>query len=287
MIMHVAEAGEQRGRVVLHLKSGQPNAVALAAAFRIAQAFRSELESLFVEDRELLELAGFPFAREISLSGRRSRSLSRDEMARELRLMSVAISRQVELRARAADVPMRRRIVCDDPVAALASACAENGPWNVVAFADPFVPGDGHALRHIFDSVTATTGLVVVGPQAKRSEGPVVAVIEDMGHLEPMVRSAMRLLREEGEVITLLLIADDEYKGHWMEAQARLVLGDTPAIRIRLGADTRGSGAVIAEDLRRLAPGFVIAHFGGVLIPKEGDLKHLAVALECPLFLMR
>jgi hypothetical protein len=287
MIMHVAEAGEQRGRVVLHLKSGQPNAVALAAAFRIAQAFRSELESLFVEDSELLELAGFPFAREISLSGRRSRSLSRDEMARELRLMSVAISRQVERRARAADVPMRRRIVCDDPVAALASACAENGPWNVVAFADPFVPGDAHALRHFFDSVTATTGVVVVGPQAKRSEGPVVAVIEDMGHLEPMVRSATRLLREDGEVITLLLIADDEYKSHWMEAQARLVLGDTPAIRIRLGADTRGSGAVIAEDLRRLDPGFVIAQFGGVLIPKEGDLKHLAVALECPLFLMR
>ena len=49
-----------------------------------------------------------------------------------------------------------------------------------------------------------------------------------MGHLEPMVRSALRLLREEGEEITVLLIADDEYKGHWMEAQARLALGSTP-----------------------------------------------------------
>ena len=285
--MHVAEAGEQRGRVVLHLRSGQPNAVALAAAFRIAQAFRSEIESLFVEDQQLLELAGFPFAREISLSGRRTRPLSRDDMARELRFMSLAISRQVERRAQAAEIPMRRRIVCDDPVTALATACTENGPWNVVAFADPFVPGDGDALRHIFEIVTATTGLVIVGPHAKRSEGPVVAVIEDMGHLEPMVRSATRLLREDGEEITLLLIAEDAYKGHWMEGQARLALGDTPAIRIRLGADARGSGAVVAEDLRRLDPGFVIAQFGGMLIPREGDLKHLAAALECPLFLMR
>ncbi len=287
MIMHVAEAGEQRGRVVLQLRSGQPHDVALAAAFRIAQAFRSEIESLFVEDRQLLELAGFPFAREISLSGRRTRALSREDMARELRLMGQAISRQVERRAKAADIPMRRRIVCDDPVAALATACAENGPWNVVALADPFMPGDGDALRLIFDSVTATTGLVIVGPHAKRSEGPVVAVIEDMGHLEPMVRSALRLLREEGEEITVLLIAEDEYKGQWMEGQARLALGGTPAVHIRVGADPRGSGAVIAEDLRRLDPGFVIARFGGTLIPLEGDLKHLAAALECPLFLMR
>ncbi|MFM9849314.1 MAG: hypothetical protein ACKVP3_19395 [Hyphomicrobiaceae bacterium] len=287
MIMHVAEAGEQRGRVVLHLRSGQPHDVALAAAFRIAHAFRSEIESLFVEDQQLLELAGFPFAREISLSGRRTRTLSRDDMARELRMMAHAISRKVERRARAAEIPMRRRIVCDDPVTALAAACAENGPWNVVALADPFVSGDCDALRHIFDNVTATTGLVIVGPQAKRSEGPVVAVIEDMAHLEPMVRSALRLLREEGEEITVLLIADDDYKAQWMEGQARLALGDTPAIRIRVGAAPRGSGAVIAEDLRRLDPGFVIARFGGMLIPMEGDLKHLAASLECPLFLMR
>jgi hypothetical protein len=287
MIMHVAEAGEQRGRVVLQLRSGQPHDIALAAAFRIAQAFRSEIESLFVEDQQLLELAGFPFAREISVSGRRTRALSREDMARELRLMAHAICRQVERQAKAAEVPLRRRIVCDDPVAALATACAENGPWNVVALADPFTPGDGDALRLIFDRVTATTGIVIVGPHAKRSEGPVVAVIEDMGHLEPMVRSALRLLREEGEEITVLLIADDEYKGHWMEAQARLALGDMQSVRIRLASDPHGSGAVIAEDLRRLDPGFVIARFGGMLIPAEGDLKHLVAALECPLFLMR
>ncbi len=287
MIMHVAEAGEQRGRVVLQLRSGQPHDIALAAAFRIAHAFKSEIESVFVEDEQLLELAGFPFAREISLSGRRTRTLSREDMARELRLMARAISRQVEQRAKAAEISMRRRIVCDDPVAALATACAENGPWNVVALADAFAPGDCEALRVIFDSVTATTGLVIVGPQAKRSEGPVVAVIEDMAQLEPMVRSALRLLRDESEEITVLLIAEDEYKGHWMEGQARLALGDMQSLRIRLGSDPRGSGAVIAEDLRRLDPGFVIAQFGGMLIPKEGDLKHLAAALECPLFLMR
>ena len=54
MIAHVAQAGEDRGRVVLHLQSGHPSAIALEAAVRIARAFQSEIESLFVEDEQLL-----------------------------------------------------------------------------------------------------------------------------------------------------------------------------------------------------------------------------------------
>jgi hypothetical protein len=287
MILHVAEAGEQKGRVVLHLTAARPNPIALGAAFRIAQAFRSEIESLFVEDRQLIELASFPFAREVSASGRRTRSLVRDDMAREVRLLAQAAVRHVEQRAREAEVPIRLRIVQDEPVEALAAACAENGPWNVVALADPIGPGDCANLRLVFERVTATTGLVIVGPKAKRTDGPVVAVVEDMGHFEPMLRSGLRLVREEGEEITVLLIADDEYKAHWMEGQARLALGDAASVRIVRGKEPRGSGAVVAEDLRRLQAGFVIGWFGGLLIPREGDLKHLASVLECPLFLMR
>jgi hypothetical protein len=287
MIMHVAEAGEQRGRVVLQLTSAEPSPIALEAAFRIALAFRSEIESVFVEDRQLLELASFPFAREISLSGRHTRALSPDRLARDLRLTAQAISRRVEELARRAEVPFRRRIVQDEPLEALATACAEHGPWNVVAFAEPIVPANREALRAVLMRVTATTGLLLVGPAAKRTNGPVVAAVEDLGHLEAMLRSAVRLLRDEGEEVTVLLIADDEEKGHWMESQARLALADAPAVRLVAGFGARGSSAVVAESLRRLGAGFVLAQYGGLLIPEDGDLGHLATALECPLFLMR
>ena len=49
MIAHVAETGENRGRVVLQLGSAHPSAIALEAAVRIAQAFQSEIESVFVQ----------------------------------------------------------------------------------------------------------------------------------------------------------------------------------------------------------------------------------------------
>ena len=45
--------------------------------------------------------------------------------------------------------------------------------------------------------------------------------------------------------------------------------------------------AALAEVIRRLNGGFVIGHFGGLLVPADGDLRDLVAALECPLFLMR
>jgi hypothetical protein len=43
----------------------------------------------------------------------------------------------------------------------------------------------------------------------------------------------------------------------------------------------------MAETLRRLHGGIVICRFGGLVVPEEGDLRPLASALECPLFLVR
>ena len=85
MITHVAEAGEGRGRVVLHLTQSAPNPVAIDAAVRVARAFQSEIESLFVEDATLLDIAAFPFACEISLSGRQRRDLSPEAVERQMR----------------------------------------------------------------------------------------------------------------------------------------------------------------------------------------------------------
>ena len=74
MIAHVAQAGEDRGRVVLQLGSGHPSAIALEAAVRIARAFQSEIETVFVQDEQLMDCADFGFVREISLTGREHRA---------------------------------------------------------------------------------------------------------------------------------------------------------------------------------------------------------------------
>lgn len=286
MIMHVAEAGEQRGRVVLHITSGHPNAVAIEAAVRIAQAFHSEIESLFVEDLQLYDMASYPFAREISLTGAR-RPLSPEAIERDLRLASRSLRRRVEALALAANVPLRARVVRDDPVQALAKACAEDGPWNVVALADVLAPGQGARLCELFANVGGYTGLMLVGPKARRTRGPVIAVVESPDHLQPMLRAAERMAGVTGGQVMVMLLSDGQSGGQWLEEQVRLALGDNAKVQLLHVQSGHGASAALAEVIRRLHAGFLIGHFGGILVPAHGDLRDLVTALECPLFLMR
>lgn len=287
MIMHVAEAGEQRGRVVLHVTSSRPSAIAIEAAVRIAQAFHSEIESLFVEDMQLYDMARFPFAREISLTGAKSRALSSERMEQELRLAARAVHRQVRLLAKAANVPVRARQVRDDPMLALAKACAEDGPWNVVALGDAVMPGHGQRLRELFEGITDTTGLVLVGPRACRAFGPIVTVVESARHLQPLLKVGERLSALGASNHTLLLLAEEAPDLMLLEQQVRLAIGGNAGIAIVTCEGRALAPAAIAEVLRRLGAGFVIGHYGGLLVPAGAEIRELASAMECPLFLMR
>jgi hypothetical protein len=287
MIAHVAQTGENQGRVVLQLGSAHPSAVALEAAVRIARAFQSEIESVFVEDKQLFDCAAYGFVREVSLTGRHSRAVSTAGMTRDLRLAAKAAWRQLEVLARRAEVPLRSRVVRDEPLRALSVACAETGPWNVVALAEPFAGGNGGFVKQVLVEISGATGLVMVGPKARRVTGPVIAAVEDVEHIPALLRAAERLAALDGAPILLLLIALDEERLARMEGQARLVVEDRQDVQIYTAAVARGEAAVVAEALRQLRGGFVICQFGGLVVPDEGNLKPLASVLECPLFLVR
>jgi hypothetical protein len=287
MIAHVAEIGENHGRVVLQMGSACPSTIALEAAVRIARAFQSEIESIFVEDRQLFDCAGYGFVREVSLTGRQSRAVSADHMTRDLRLAAQGARRQLEALARRAEVPLRSRVVRDEPLRALSIACAESGPWNVVALAEPFAGRNAHLLKQLLVEISGATGLVMVGPKARRVTGPAVVAVEDIERMPALLRAAERLAAVDGAMIVLLLIAPDEDHLAQMEGQARLVVRAREDVRIETAAAARGVAGVVAEALRRLKGGFVICQFGGLVVPDEGDLKPLASVLECPLFLVR
>jgi len=287
MIAHVAQSGEDSGRVVIQIRSGSPSAIAMRAAVQIARAFGSDLESLFIEDKQLFDCAAYGFAREISLSGRQSRPLSLDSMMRDLHLAAQGTRRQLEALAREAQVPLRCRVVRDEPLRALTMACAEVGPWNVVALGEPFGADWSATLKQMLAEVSGTTGIVTVGPCARRVAGPVIVAVEETADLPDMLRLAERLAAVEGAEVVLLLVAASEGELAQMEGEARLVVEDREGVRIEPVAVARGAVAAMAETLRRLNGGMVICQFGGLVMPDEGDLRPLAAALECPLFLVR
>lgn len=285
MIAHVAERGESKGRVVLQFCTNRPSRIALEAAIRVAQAYNSEIESLFIEDQNLLQLASFPFAREIMLSGG-ARQLSLDGMEREIRYAFNALQREIEQLAAIADVPVHRRVIRDDPVEALRQTCLECGPWNLVALADPFTSSSCASFQKLFDTVTDATGMLVVGQAAKRTSGRIVVMTDETDRLPGMLRVAERLAALDEAEVLVSLIADGDDELVELETNARILLADRTGLRIGPSNVVRDAAAA-SEVLRRHAAGFVIARYGGLLVPAEGSLRGLSLVLECPMLLIR
>ena len=287
MIAHVAEADEAMGRVVLRFSSEPPNDVAIRAAVKVAQAFRSELESLFVEDEQLIDLAHFPFATEISLTGRSRRELTPRAVHHQFLATFREAQRRVSLAVRDTDVPIRQSYVRDEPVQALASACARRGPWNVVALGEALSSTSCAKILELFESVSDTTGIVIAGPRSRRTTGPIVVAVEDTGRLPGMLPAATRLAELSDAEIRILITAPDEKTYFETDAELRLVLADQANASIVPHRITHGEPACVAEQIRALQGGFLIAHFGSQTLPEAGALRPLLAALECPLFLVR
>ncbi len=313
MITHVATAAEARGRVVLRLNPGvraeRTTLAAIDAAVRLAQAYHAEIESLYIEDVELLRLANFSFAAEIPALGTRlglthgggRRPLSVACVERDMRLQFSGLQRLVEQRAALAEVPVRLRVLRDEPVAAVASTCADCGPWNVVVLAEPLASLEAADLEQLFAGVPDTTGVMVVGQGGAPAQGAVVLAIEQADALPAMLHTAERLVEGTETAIIILLIDNDPDTGpdlgQKLESQVRLALSERPPITRADGTpanlqiitlpDTHGDPAAVAEALRRLCPGFLIARFGGQIVPPDHSLRLLGTVLRCPLLLIR
>jgi hypothetical protein len=291
MIAHVAAVGERSGRVVLWLGgSAEASRFAIEAAMLLAQAFQAEVESLYVEDKQLFDLADFPFARVIGGAATGWQPLPQNVLEREMRFAAAALHRQVAEAGLAASVPCHARVVRDEPLRAVARACAENGPWNVVIVGEPLAPGDEPRLADLFERVRDTTGAVIAGPLAQRTRGPVVAVVEEFERLGPMLKAAQRLATATGGDVKLTLVGDRREELEWMEGEARLLCAD--------GDDGEFAGfesvlaanddpAPLAEVLQRHKAGFALAQYGGRLIARGASLRPLTQVLACPLLLVR
>lgn len=305
MTAHVAERGEGRGRVVLRLSGAHlASEHAIQAAVQVAKAFHSEIESLFIADRQIFDAASYGFLREIRAGG--VSSLTGDvgdgsleasvearggfdvaAIERQIKLAARSMQRRVDELAAREDVPVFGRLVHDTPLRALANACQMAGPWNVVALGEPFTADSLARLDTLFERVTGMTGVVMVGPRARASSGPVVAVIEDVERVTGMLRAAQRLAGAMGREVLVAIAASSKSAKVWVSNEVRRVIAGSPFMEVVELGRPGGGTAVVAEALRQLNASFIIAEHGGQVVPRSGDSKALALSVTCPLLVVR
>lgn len=288
---HVAAAEEDRGRVVLRLGSPRPHRIAVEAALRVAHAYRASLESVFIEDQRLLDLSAHEQAHELSLCGRDRRALSTASFLRQFAFAAREAERRIAAMARIAEIPYAARTLRDTPSHALGRACAEKGPWNVVALADPFAARDREPLLQLMTEVEGVTGYVLVAPSVQRTSGPIIAVVEDVSRLMQLLRIADRLAAGTREAVIVLIApstrGDMSGAGPGsLEESVRLALAERPDVLICM-VETYGDPDAMAEVLRRMRGGFIVGEAGRTLLASDCSWQALAQTLECPLFIAR
>jgi nucleotide-binding universal stress UspA family protein len=264
-------------RVVVALDASPQSLEAARTAAELARALGAELAGLFVEDVNVLRLAGLPFAQQIPSSGGAPRPLEREVLEAELRALASWAREALARAAGSAHVAwsfeVRRGPLPEEVLSAAAAA-------------DVLVLGArGHGARRR-PGATATAAaqrapasVVLQGGAARPGRGILVACD---GSVDSEAALAAAAALGQGEPVALCLAND-------AEGAARL------AARLRLahpehrGAATWAGGAGLADLLakaRAASPALLVVAAESPLLAAGGFERLLAEA-PCPVLLAR
>jgi len=260
----MAEPGpNRRRRVLIALDSAARCEVLLDTAARLAGHLRAELEALFVEDADLVRLAGLPFVREVGRQGA-PRGLDPEQMQRVLAGHAAEVERLLGESARRARLQWRFQIARGRLLQELLAASAEGD--LVVLARRGLQPVE--ALRRATVAVAAAAPVLVVW-QDSQAGRHALAAAADIAELES--RPLRVLVAASGpSAAARLWQAVQSALGDFRGAAAYRQLPD-------LGPATLAEAARI-EGADRLVQ---------ALPSSAEELEALSSRLPCPLVLVR
>jgi len=277
-----ADAQDRRGRVVLRMRGAAPTPAMLETAARVARTFRGEVRGVFVKDEDLLALADMPFAREISLTGVRTRALSAAMIRREMEAASTATRLALERLARLRGVATRFEVIAETAASAPHAASEDTG---ILAVGEPLALVAPAALASLLSALPATAGVVVAGPSARRTSGPVLAAIDRNTDVALLVDTAEQIAREAGERIILLLSDVHDRAGSPLDQEVRAAIDPGTGFQITHVGPL--SPRILGLLAGRHGAGLAIMQFNDSLVATVSQVARFTAALACPLLLMR
>jgi nucleotide-binding universal stress UspA family protein len=268
-------------RILVALDASPPSMEAARTAAELAQALGADLLGLFVEDQDLLRLAGMPFARQLPMLGGGARPLEREAVEAQLRALA---SRARESLAREAS-PLHVTWTFEvrrGAVAAELLAAAGNADLLVVG-----ARGHGGRGRRGGTAWAAAqqAGVSVVVVERRRRDGrggPVLVAFDGSPGAMAALTAAKGLAGSKRD-LAIACLAPDAGTAERLAERARDAL---PGVR---GA-ARWAGGDRVEDLLAAAragpPGLLVVDAASPLLA-GGGLERLVASAPCPVVLAR
>jgi len=288
MMAHVAEASEAKGRVLLLIEeSAHLIEPAAYAASRFAAAFHAEIETIIVNLDSAERAQSLDTATVVpALGADLPEATSMTRIAEVQHLAARRHRRVVDHVTRRQGVVCRHTSLDGDAVDRLSEVCASRGPWNIVVLAGEASLATASAISTIFANVGGATGIVTTPPRLVAAEGPVVLAVEDAERFPAMLRAASRLKSLCGRV-HVVIAADKRADAEKLESHVRLATPNHAGLLIEPVEPLFGVEGGLDEKLRQLKASFVIARFGGTLLPAPRILARTVSVVASPFLLVR
>jgi nucleotide-binding universal stress UspA family protein len=271
-------------RIMVAVDTSMHSLAALEAASELADALKAELVGVFVEDINLLHLAGLPFAREVRYLSRRDQPLHSVDMERELRVQAAQVRQALASVAARRQLRWSFRVVRGRVAAELLTAAQE---------ADLLALGRASGTSRRRVQLGATARIVV-------AQAPHAVLLLQHGHAvcQPLqvvydgstgtsraLATAVQLAPAVGGQLTVILLADaPETVQRLREEAGERLQGQEVQVRYRQLISPTADA--LAHAVRMAGGGTLVISAQNPLLAGDG-LYTVLEAVDCSALLVR
>jgi nucleotide-binding universal stress UspA family protein len=273
-------------RILVAVDASPHSLAALEAAGELAARFDAELLGLFVEDLNLLRLAGLPFTEELGLFSGRRRRLHTGDVKRQLRIQARRAQETFSIVVKRTRVSAEFHVVQGSVSQEIleASADADIVLLGKRGLAQPQKERLGSTAQRL---LTEAPGMMMILQDGAKVGAPVVLVYDGSPLAKRALYAALALLSEEdrGQALTVLTTGTgtETCQGLRAEVEAKLA-AETLDVRYRM---------LSAASAEKVAYRIKMEERGTVVLPAKQELvenkvlKNLLAEIDVPVLLVR
>jgi nucleotide-binding universal stress UspA family protein len=280
--MSEREGGVAIRKILVALDASHHSLAALRGAAKLARSLEAELEGLFVEDVELLKVAGFPMARELQLPFGALARLDPARMERQLRAQAVQAREALASVCREERIEWTFRVVRGDVSATILEAAARADLLSLGKASRPLIrrKQTGSTAR---TAATQAPRSVLLIPRDAVIRPPIVVPHDGTDRVRRSLVLAAQLAGTIGGYLSVLVLSDEPDVGREVQTQIGDWLGGRDlVVRYR---ELAGDGVRTLLNGVRTEGGGLLVLSGAIFAPD--DLDTLLDALEYPVLLVR
>jgi nucleotide-binding universal stress UspA family protein len=271
-------------RILIPLDASENSMSALDTAADLAAVLGAELEGLFVEDINVLQLCEFPFAREVSFLGPGFRRIDRAETERQLRIQAQRLQKILSEVASRFHVPWKFRVTRGG-VPAEVLAAAERADLTIMGRSGRSMTGRRRVGSTVRTVISKGKGMTLIIEQGMYFQPPVQVVFTGSRLSEKALALAVDLGRKKSIPVVVLVAGEPEEQEKLQERARDLIPGRGEGVSLHILPQPLDLGR-INQSVRLHGPGPLFVPCEKPQLHGE-SLQDLVDAIQNPVLLVR